>query len=205
MSMVVARVAKVEGKRVRAKMAGKPEVRDMINASNAAEAELYRRRQEDFADLMDQRKKKAESERALKESLAKQKEIKRKQKWQEKLFAASTGARTYTLSSLGDGKAKGGTKANQKNRFDVLDRIRSVSSLTHPQLMSWVAFKEAWDEKRRNAHDLTWGRIFAEETKQILDDLHDGSLNALSQWMENERQRVLPDVECLVVPGIDFM
>ena len=66
--MVVARVAKVEGKRFRAKMAGKPEVRDMINASNAAEAELYRRRQEDFADLMDQRKKKAEAERAVKES-----------------------------------------------------------------------------------------------------------------------------------------
>ncbi len=66
--MVVARVAKVEGKRFRAKMAGKPEVRAMINASNAAEAELYRRRQEDFADLMDQRKKKAEAERAVNES-----------------------------------------------------------------------------------------------------------------------------------------
>ena len=203
--MVVARVAKVEGKRFRAKMAGKPEVRAIINASNAAEAELYRRRQEDFADLMDQRKKKAESERALKESSAKAKEIKRKLKWQEKLFAASTDARAYTLSSLGDGKPKGGTKDNQKNRFEVLDRIRPVSFLTHPQSNSWVAFKEAWDEKRRMAHDFTWGRIFAEEAKNILDDLHDGSLNALSQWMENERQRVLPDVECLMLPGIDFM
>ena len=123
----------------------------------------------------------------------------------KQIFAALTEAKAYTLASLGDGKPRGGTKYNQKCRFEVLDRIRSVAYLTHPQSNTWGAFKEMWDENRRNALDTNWGRVCAEETKQILTDLHNGSLNALSQWMENERQRVLPNVECLRLPGIDFM
>ena len=59
------------------------------------------------------------------------------------------------------------------------------------------------DEKRRLALGTTWGKVFAGETKQILVDLQNGSLNVLSKWMENERQRVLPNEECLILPAID--
>ena len=60
------------------------------------------------------------------------KEIRRKQKEHEKILAAMTETRAYSTASLGADKPKGGTIQNQKNRFDVLDRIRSVSYLTPP-------------------------------------------------------------------------
>ena len=62
-----------------------------------------------------------------------------------------------------------------------------------------------WDEKRREALGTTRGRVFAEETKQILVDLQNGSMDVLSKWMENERQRVLPNEECLILPPIEFV
>ena len=131
--------------------------------------------------------------------------MKRKQQENENIIAVSMEARAYPLVSLGDGRPSGGTKEHHKHRFEILDRIRSVSYLTPPQQNTWGAFKEMWDDNRRQALGVALGRVFAEETKQILTDLHNGSLNALSQWMENERQRVLPNVECLLLPGVDFM
>ena len=62
-----------------------------------------------------------------------------------------------------------------------------------------------WGVKRKNAHGHEWGRIFAEETKQILDDVQKGVPDALSRWMENERQRILSDAQCLLVPQIELM
>ena len=53
--------------------------------------------------------------------------------------------------------------------------------------------KEEWDEKGRNAIGIRWGHYFAEETKAILVALQNGSEDALSVWMENERQRILPE------------
>ena len=120
-------------------------------------------------------------------------------------MAESVEARTYPLSSLGDGRPSGGTKEHQKHRFLILDRIRSVSYLTPPQHNTWGAFKKMWDDKRRLALGTAWGRVFAEETKLILDYLQTGKMDVLSKWMENERQRVLANVECLMLPGIDFM
>ena len=94
---------------------------------------------------------------------------------------------------LGDGLPNGGYQAHMKTRYNILDRIRACAILTPPQSDTWGAFKELWDQKMRTAHNTHWGRIFAEEIKQILADLQNGSVNALSQWMENERQRVLPN------------
>ena len=86
----------------------------------------------------------------------------------------------------------------------MLDRIRSVSYITTPQHSTLEVFKEMRDEKRRLALGTTWGRVFAEETKQILVDMQNGSLNVLRKWMANDRQRVLPNEECLIVAAIDF-
>ena len=62
-----------------------------------------------------------------------------------------------------------------------------------------------WDDKRRLALGTAWGRVFAEETKLILDYLQNGKMDVLSKWMENERQRVLPNEECLILPPIEFV
>ena len=114
------------------------------------------------------------------------------------------GVMDRSLSQLGDFCPFGGTKAHQKARFDILDRIRSVSKLTPPQANIWQLFKEEWDERRRKGVGIRWGSVFAEEMKQILSDLQNGSVDAFSVWMENERKRILPDAECLMLPGITF-
>ena len=79
---------------------------------------------------MNQKIKKDEAKRAVKEAEAKWKDIKRKQKEHETILAVFTEARAYTPVSLGDGRPSGGTKEHQKHRFEILDRIRSVSYLT---------------------------------------------------------------------------
>ena len=61
-----------------------------------------------------------------------------------------------------------------------------------------------WDERRRKAHNTEWGKLFAQETKHVLDDVQKGVQDALSMWLEAERKRILPDAECLFLPQIEF-
>ena len=107
------------------------------------------------------------------------------------------------MCSVGHGKPNGGTEENQKRRFDVLDRVRSVSDLTASQANGWQSFKELWDEKRAKACGEFWGRIFAEEVELILNDLLKGDTAALSKWMESERQRILSDEPIFLMPQIN--
>ena len=107
LSLVVAKVAKDLGKKFRANIKGNPQVRRIINSRIAAENELYNRQQHDFADLMNQKKKKAEAMRAVKEAQNQVKEIMRKKKQQERILAAATAARAYTPAMLGDDKPNG--------------------------------------------------------------------------------------------------
>ena len=95
------------------------------------------------------------------------------------------------MCSLGHGKPNGGTKENQKRRFDVLDRVRSVSDLTASQANGWQSFKELWDAKRAEVSGTEWGEVFAEEMQNVQDDLLKGHSDALSKFMEDERQRIL--------------
>ena len=192
-------------RKIKAKMKGNPKVLRVMNARLAAETAFYNRERRDFADHMNQKIKKEEAKQAVKAAEAKLKEIKRKQREHEKILAVCTQARAYTAVSLGDGKPSGGTRQHQKHRFAVLDLIRSVSDLTPPQNSTWVAFTVLWDTKRRQAVDTEWGRVFAEETHQILVELLNGSMDALSKWMENERQRVLPNEGILLLPHIEFV
>ena len=86
-----------------------------------------------------------------------------------------------------------------------MDRIKTVAYLTPPQCDTWGAVKELWDDTRRTGHITHWGRIFAEEIKQILTDLQNGAGMALSHWMESERRRTLADEKCLMIPAIEFV
>ena len=62
-----------------------------------------------------------------------------------------------------------------------------------------------WDQRRKTAHSHEWGKIFAEKTKQVLDDVENGVPDALSKWMETERLLVMPHEQCLRVPAIEFV
>ena len=109
-------MAKDIGKKFRASMKGRP-----------CHTEYYQRERRDFADHMNQVQKKAEAKRVLKAAELKSAEIKRKRKEHHRILAVMTEARCYSTTSLGDGRVNGGFKDHQKNRFDILDRIRSVS------------------------------------------------------------------------------
>ena len=121
------------GKKFRASMKGHPEVLRDLNAKLAAETESYRSQRRDFADHMNQVQKKAEVKRVLKAAELKLAEIKRKQKEHQRILAVMTEQRCYSVVSLGDGRSCGGTKNHQKHRFEILDRIKSVSYLPPPR------------------------------------------------------------------------
>ena len=110
-------------------------------------------------------------------------------------------AGVHALSQLGQGKKNGGTKDHQKNRFDVLDRVRSVSELSESQAVQWVPFRIAWDEKMAYLHQENWGRVFSEMAMALLNDLSEKKADALSVFLDDEKQRVLGDVPMLCLPG----
>ena len=80
-------MAKDVEKKFRAIMQGSPEVLRVLNAKIAAEAGFYNRERRDYADHMNQKKKKDEAKRAVTEAEDKLKEISRKQKEHEKILA----------------------------------------------------------------------------------------------------------------------
>ena len=100
-----------------------------IEAENA----IYIQRQHDFTDLMKQKRKKAEAQRAVIKAKKQLKQISQKKKEQEKILAAATAARTYTPGMLGQDQPNGGFQGHMKKRYEVLDRIKAIAYLTHPQ------------------------------------------------------------------------
>ena len=44
-----------------------------------------------------------------------------------------------------------------------------------------------------------WGEVFAQEMQNIQIDLLEGHTEALSKWMESERQRILSDEPVLIM------
>ena len=109
-------------------------------------------------------------------------------------------AKAFTLTQLVQGRTHGGTLAHQKTRHDVLERVREVAELTAQQTCHWCFFKRAWDEAMAEAHGINWGKLFAEIVQNLLDDIYAGKTDALSLFMENERQRVLGATPALVIP-----
>ena len=110
-------------------------------------------------------------------------------------------AKAFTLTQLGQGRKHGGTLAHQKHRADVLERVREVAELSPQQTCHWNLFKRAWDETMAETHGINWGKLFAEIVQNLLDDIYARKTDALSLFMEKERQRVLGAVPALVIPA----
>ena len=205
LSLTVQNIVKQEEKKLKVQLKGHPDVLRVMAAKVAADNSYYKQRRLEFADAVQQKQKHNEAKQALKRIKEDLQEIKRKTREHAKRMHAVTAARVYTLQDLGDGKLNGGTKEHMRNRFAVLDRIKSVNCLTPPQNETWEAFKNMWDQRRKTVHSHEWGKIFAEKTKQVLDDVENGVPDALSKWMETERLLMMPHVQCLRVPAIEFV
>ena len=127
---------------------------------------------------------------ALQEAQTKLKKARTEQEQAEAVVTAMLAAKGFSVSMLGQGRKKGGTQQHQKNRFEVLDRVRQVAELSPEQTGHWKYFKTTWDEEMAEAHGEDWGQLFAEIVQQLLNDLLDGKTNALSVFMEDEKKRV---------------
>ena len=185
--------------------AHRPEIRRHIRETLDNEAGYFVRRQQQHADLMNQKRQKIEAKEKVKEANQKLKEIAQKKKEHDQLLAACFEARNYSLESLGAGRPTGGNQDHMKKLFEVLNKLRTCAYLTYIQGTSWTTFCQMWDKKMREEYSTEWGMRFAEHMKHIMTSLQTGDGMALSRFMESERVRILANEKCLMVPAIDFM
>ena len=86
-----------------------------------------------------------------------------------------------------------------------MDRVRSVAYLTAAQATCWQSFKELWDARRAEVSGPEWGEVFAQEMKNLLNDLLRRDSDALSKFIENERKRILSNEPVLIMPQITWL
>jgi ATPase subunit of ABC transporter with duplicated ATPase domains len=172
-----------------------------LYAGMQAEEARYRGQWDEYKEQMKLKREAALATDKLKEADKALKGAKKERKHEEQVLAAMVSARAFTLPMLGNGKKKGGTQQNQKNRYEVLERVRAVAELSPEQTNNWHLFKIAWDEAMAVFHGDTWGETFAQMMKTVLDDLLAGKTDALSVFVENEKKRILSTVPALVIPA----
>ena len=74
----------------------------------------------------------------LKETDKALKKAKTYRKHEKKVLTAIVSARAFTLPMLGHGRKNGGAQQNQKNRYEVLERVREVAELSLEQTTHWI-------------------------------------------------------------------
>ena len=107
-----------------------------------------------------------------------------------------------SLEMLGQGKPRSGGALARKHRFEVLDRLaQQGSGLSPAQRNDFSWFKEAWDTKMSEEHQINWGRVFSGWTQKVIDDHSAGIENAFSVFVEKETRRNFKDKVMLVLPA----
>ena len=89
----------------------------------------------------------------------------------------------------------------QKARQEVLNRVRSFADLPLEQRNDWQYFVATWDSNMAEEHGEDWAGLFAEIVQNVINELEAGNRNALSEFMQQESERVLGHVPTLKVPG----
>ena len=101
---------------------------------------------------------------------------------------------------LGDGLSHGGPAKCRDLRFEVLDRLLAHAAPLSPQQKNdWKWFKQEWDAAMAKEHDKSWGEVFAGMVQNLLDELENGDMSAVSNFMYGETVRVLSAVPTLVL------
>ena len=92
-----------------------------------------------------------------------------------------------------------GDPKENKNRFDVLDRLAHLNvGLSPGQRNDWPWFKDAWDHEMVSQHRANWASVFVGWMQNVLNDERS---NAFSEFVYNETRRVFDGAVALHVPG----
>ena len=106
---------------------------------------------------------------------------------------------TSSVEALGDGNESAGGPKARKNRFEVLDRLKTIGvGLSPGQMNDWAWFKESWDDKMVDQYAATWGSVFAKLIQGVLED---ECSTAFSKFVYGETCRVFHGAAALPVPG----
>ena len=121
----------------------------------------------------------------------------------EAVVTALTNQKAFSVEMLGQGKPNGGNKEHRLNRYEVLERVRRVATLTEDQKGQWDFFKTQWDATQASAVGAEWGKTFAENMHDVLVNMLHGDSDAFSKFVKSETDRVLKGngVLALVAPG----
>ena len=129
-----------------AKMKQDPKVTADLAGGILAEEARMRDARKDYVEQMKLKRENALAKKALAETDRQLKKRKQDLKHQDKVLAAMTASRAYTLAMLRDKHKKGGAREHAKNRSKVLEQVREVGELSPEQTFQWSCFKTAWDE-----------------------------------------------------------
>ena len=107
-----------------------------------------------------------------------------------------------SLEMLRQGKPRSGGAVAKKHQFEVLDRLaQRGEGLSPAQRNDWSWFKDVWDAKMSEEHQINWGRVFSGWIQKVIDDHFAGMDNAFSVFLGNETVRNFKDKVMLVLPA----
>ena len=99
----------------------------------AADSKKRRKLQEEYQKAVTQVKEKHALQQKLPQSKANFAKLSAELKRVEAVVAALTIQKSFFAELLGQGRSRGGNSDHKRNRYEVLERVRRVSSLTAEQ------------------------------------------------------------------------
>ena len=195
----VERVMSSEIERFRQRSRGNALVDKEMRTLLESEEANYRKQREEFREHMQQVQEKKRVQKELRDAQEQLKKARKENRDALAVVTAKEATKTFTLESLGKDKKKAGGQQCQKLRWEVLERVRLVAELSRAQRTEWDYFKTEWDRAMAEIHGEQWAQLFAEYIQNVLNDLEEGSQNALSDFMDRETQRVLTPIPVLQI------
>ena len=185
----------IEQRRVRALARADPKVTQHFFEDQEAEQREMRK---DMASIRKAFAEDKERRSAIKDLLEQQDKLRQRKL---ELLRASTivecenALKSWDLDDLGQGHGGGGTKAHQRTRATILERLRARSKPLPPDLANdWNWFVKHWDSARVNMLHAWqkdgWASDFLNIVKDLASKLRDDE-DALAKWMRRERRMYL--------------
>ena len=172
-----------------------------MDAVLRADIDQRRELQDEYQKAVSQAKEKHLMDAKSKESKGKFSKLTAELKRIDAVVTAMTHQKTFSTQMLGQGRPNGGNKEHRLHRYDVLERVRRVGSLTGEQNGQWEFFKTQWDGAQATVFGANWGNRFAEIIHAVLVKILHGDAHAFSEFVKIETDRVLGDAGALVAPG----
>ena len=119
------------------------------------------------------------------------------------LVESMNALKSFDTKDLGHTHRRGGTAEHVRTRMQVMDRIKARGAPLPPeQANDWEWFKRKWDsarigalhEKRRDS----WGATFKDIMRELLREMKNGRMDAVSRWMalESRAYLLMPSLRC---------